>query len=40
MNEQEIKKYFQIIKSNNSEFYICNREKKILPAGEIIIFDN
>ena len=40
MNEQEIKKYFQIIKSNNSEFYICNREKKILPAGEIIIFNN
>lgn len=40
MNKQEIKKYFQIIKSNNSEFYICNREKKILPAGETIIFDN
>ena len=40
MNEQEIKKYFQIIKSNNSEFYIVNREKKILPAGETIIFDN
>lgn len=40
MNEQEIEKYFQIIKSNNSNFYICNREKKILPAGEIIIFDN
>jgi hypothetical protein len=40
MNKQEIKKYFHIIKSNNSEFYICNREKKILPAGEIIIFNN
>ena len=40
MNEQEIKRYFQIIKSNNSEFYICNREKKILPAGEITIFNN
>jgi hypothetical protein len=40
MNDQEIKKYFQIIKSNNSYFYICNREKKILPAGETIVFNN
>jgi hypothetical protein len=40
MNEQEINKYFHIIKSNNSNFYICNREKKILPGGEIIRFNN
>lgn len=40
MNVQEIENYFQIIKSNNSYFYICNREKKILPAGETIVFDN
>ena len=36
---KNIQTYFDIIKSNKSYFYCCNREHKELPAGEIIEFE-
>ena len=38
MEIKEIKKYFDIIKSNRAFFYCCNREYKQLPGGENIYF--
>ena len=40
MTNDEIKKYFEIIKSNKSYLYSCNREYKKLYGGEELIFDN
>ena len=40
MKKTTIKKYFDIISNNKSYFYCCNRELKILPDGEKIIFNN
>ena len=39
MTSEIIENYFQIIKSNRSFFYCCNREYKKLPGGEEIFFD-
>jgi putative sugar O-methyltransferase len=38
MKFSDIKNYFDIIKSNKSFLYTCNRYHKILPAGEILKF--
>ena len=38
MNNDEVKNYFDIIKSNSSYLYCCNREKKILSKKETLIF--
>lgn len=38
MNMKEIIEYFEIIKSNRSILYACNREKKILSGGEVLKF--
>ena len=38
MNMKEIIEYFEIIKSNKSKLYACNREKKILSGGEVLKF--
>ena len=38
MTNETIANYFQIIKSNNSYFYCCNREYKKLYGGEILEF--
>jgi hypothetical protein len=38
MDFHEVKKYFEIIKSNKSYLYCCNREKKILSNKETLIF--
>ena len=35
-----INEYFNIIKSNHSFFYCCNREYNELPGGEVIEFNN
>ena len=40
MTNNEIKKYFEIFKSNNSYLFTCNREYKKLYGGEELIFDN
>ena len=40
MNYEQINNYFNIIKSNKSYLYNCNREEKILPDGKIIKYDN
>ena len=34
-----VKRYFDVIKSNKSYFYCCNRKIKKLPDGEELIFD-
>ncbi len=34
-----VSKYFDIIKSNKSHFYCCNRKYKKLPGGEELIFN-
>jgi len=39
MKNSTVKLYFDIIKSNNSLFYCCNREYKELMGGEILEFD-
>tara|TARA_Y100000590_G_scaffold469983_1_gene661108 strand:- start:413 stop:1282 length:870 start_codon:yes stop_codon:yes gene_type:complete len=39
MTVEEIDKYFNIIKSNFSYFYSCNREYKKLIGGEELFFD-
>jgi len=38
MNERLVESYFQIIKSNDSWLYCCNREHKKLYGGEILDF--
>ena len=38
MKTKEIIEYFEIIKSNRSILYACNREKKILSGGEVLKF--
>ena len=38
MRLSDIKNYFDIIKSNKSYLYTCNRYHKILPAGEVLDF--
>ena len=38
MNNEEVNNYFDIIKSNKSYLYCCNREKKILSNRETLIF--
>jgi hypothetical protein len=38
MNERLVESYFQIIKSNGSWLYCCNREHKKLYGGEILDF--
>ena len=40
MTTNEIANYFEIIKSNNSVFYCCNREYKKLDGGEQLYFEN
>ena len=40
MKFSDIKNYFDIIKSNKSYLYTCNRYHKILPAGEILKFED
>ena len=40
MKFSDINNYFDIIKSNKSFLYTCNRYHKILPAGEILEFKN
>lgn len=39
MNTKTIEDYFQIIKSNSSYFYCCNREHKKLIGGEELFFN-
>lgn len=39
MNEKEINDYFEIIKSNKSKLYCCNREYKKLSGGEELYFE-
>ena len=38
MTPKILHNYFEIIKSNKSYFYCCNREYKKLPEGEELIF--
>jgi len=38
MTNENIANYFQIIKSNNSYFYCCNRKYKKLYGGEVLEF--
>lgn len=38
MDIQEIENYFQLILSNKSKIYCCNREKKKLPDGQEVLF--
>jgi len=38
MRLSDVNNYFDIIKSNKSYLYTCNRHHKILPAGEILNF--
>jgi hypothetical protein len=40
MNNNEIHKYFKIIKSQKTFLYHCNREYKKLPCGEELVFKN
>lgn len=40
MNYEQINNYFDIIKSNKSYLYNCNREEKILPDGKKIKYKN
>ena len=40
MTTNEVENYFEIIKSNNSLFYCCNREYKKLDGGEELYFEN
>jgi hypothetical protein len=40
MRMTDINNYFDIVKSNKSFLYTCNRYHKILPAGEVLEFDN
>ena len=40
MTFEEVQNYFSIIKNNKSYLYCCNREKKELPNGEFLIFEN
>ena len=39
MTNNEINKYFKIIKSNKSLFYCCNRKFKKLVGGERLYFE-
>jgi hypothetical protein len=40
MTTSEVANYFEIIKSNNSVFYCCNREYKKLDGGEELYFEH
>ena len=40
MTTNEVENYFEIIKSNNSLFYCCNREYKKLDSGEELYCEN
>ncbi len=40
MKFTDIENYFDIVKSNKSFLYTCNRYHKILPAGEVLKFDD
>ena len=40
MKFSDIENYFDIVKSNKSYLYTCNRYHKILPAGEVLNFND
>jgi hypothetical protein len=40
MNAELVKQYFDLIKSNSSWLYCCNREHKTLYGGEVLEFDS
>lgn len=40
MKFSDIRNYFDIIKSNKSYLYTCNRYHKVLPAGEVLNFED
>ena len=40
MKFNDIEQYFDIVKSNKSFLYTCNRYHKILPAGEVLKFND
>ena len=38
MNPEVVNAYFEIVQSNGSYLYCCNREKKVLKGGEVLDF--
>lgn len=40
MTPSIVDEYFDIVRSNRAKLYCCNRETKVLPGGETLVFEH